>query len=150
MKLKKIAKNVRAVLLCLLVCGCLSCGSDREECAADLLYRQFASREGMLVAQLEGMQLNDSVKVDVVILEADDEAHWQELCREFDIRNQSGVVSWVAEPAAPQKSIRYEGGACCKVIASPARRTICFYQLPDSIHYESLMDYRMALLEAGE
>lgn len=136
-----------AVLAVAMLAGC---GTKAPESAAALLYERYASRSELMVARIDGMQLNDSVKVDVVILEADSDADWQQLCREFDVRSQSGMVTWIGDPTAPQTSIPYEGGACCKVIASPARRTIGLYLLEDEVQYESLMDYRMALMEQGE
>lgn len=134
----------------LVVATLMGCGTRAAESAAELLYERYASRPELMVARIDGMQIGDSVKVDVVILEAESDAEWQQLCREFDIRSRSGMVTWIGDPATPQTSIPYEGGACCKVIASPARRTIGLYLLEDEVQYENLMDYRMALMEQGE
>ena len=114
------------------------------------LYERYAGRDGLTVAQIEGFRLNDSVKVDVVILQADDAQHWQSLCGEFDIRNSSGVATWTGEADNPENRVLWKGQPCCKVIASPARQTICFYRLENTIQYQSLMDYQLDLMMAEQ
>jgi hypothetical protein len=110
------------------------------------LYERYASRDGLTVAQIEGFRLNDTVKVDVVIVVADTDAEWQKLCKEFDIRSDSGVSTWTGNGNHPETRIRWQGGHCCKVIASPAKRTISMYHITNETDYESLMDYQMKLM----
>lgn len=110
------------------------------------LYKRYAARTELTVAKVEGFKLNDTVKVDVLILVADDDAGWQKLCKEFDIRNSSGVATWTGSSDRPEVRVRWQGQACCKVIASPARKTISIYFIDGSDEYESLMDYQMNLM----
>jgi hypothetical protein len=121
-------------------------GPDRPRRDRQALYKRYAARTELAVAQVEGFKLNDSVKVDVLILVADDAAGWQKLCKEFDIRNASGVATWTGKNDHPEVRMRWQGKPCCKVIASPARRTVCMYFIDDSVQYESLMDYQMNLM----
>ena len=57
--------------------------------AAQMLYDLYDSRTDLTVAKVEGFKLNDSVKVDVVIVVADNANAWNQLCKEFDIRSQN-------------------------------------------------------------
>ena len=41
------------------------------------LYKHYASRTDIAVAQVSGFKLNDSVRVDVVLLVADNSAAWK-------------------------------------------------------------------------
>lgn len=110
------------------------------------LYQRYASRTDLTVAQIDGFKLNDSVKVDVIILVADNDKSWQNLRKEFDIRNDQGVATWTGSAEAPEKRVKWNGSACCKVIASPSRKTVCLYLLQNKEQYESLMDYQMNLM----
>ena len=110
------------------------------------LYHRYAERTELTVAQVKGFRLNDSVRMDVVILVADDSTAWEGLCKEFDIRNQRGLATWTGVIDHPERRIRYNGGPCCRVIASPARRTICLCLLKDENDYDSLLDYQMNLM----
>ncbi len=70
------------------------------------LYRQYASRPDLTVAQVTGFQLGDTVRVDVVILVADDSAAWQGLKTEFDIRPSEGVTSWLGDIDNPARRVK--------------------------------------------
>ena len=43
------------------------------------LYKRYASRPDLTVAQVSGFKLNESERVDVVIVVADNEAAWKKL-----------------------------------------------------------------------
>jgi len=45
--------------------------------AQNKLYDRYASRQDLTVARVDGFRLNDSTKVDVVMLVADDATSWQ-------------------------------------------------------------------------
>lgn len=114
--------------------------------AAQMLYDLYDSRTDLTVAKVEGFKLNDSVKVDVVIVVADNANAWKQLCKEFDIRSQKGVTTWTGKLNKPETRIKWDGKSCCKAIASPSKKTVCFYLLNNSLQYESLMDYQMNLM----
>ena len=61
----------RLLFILLLPLAFLSCSREVEEVP---LYRQYAARQDLTVAQVKGFQLCDTVKTDVVILVADDSA----------------------------------------------------------------------------
>jgi len=121
---------VLAILLPLSVCG-------QSE-----LYRRYASRADVTVAQVSGFQLNDSVRVDVVMLTADSKSAWTQLAMEFDIRSDEGVSSWLGSIDRPAKRTRWSGRPLLRVIASPKRRTIAFYRLENETQYDALLEYQ--------
>ena len=111
------------------------------------LYGRYAPREDLTVAQVEGFRLNDTVKVDVLILVADDAAAWDRLREEFGIRTTEGVTSWLGEADNPSRRTRWIGQLCCKVIASHSRRTLCIYRLRSHTEYDALLDYQLEKLK---
>ena len=50
------------------------------------VYAKYAGTEGLNVAFLKDYRLNDTLAVDVTLLEAQDSARWEELCRDFGIK----------------------------------------------------------------
>lgn len=136
-----------ALMLLLLAVGMpTEAYAKRPQKGLSTLYNRYAARTELTVAQVSGFRLNDTVRIDVVILMADDTAAWSRLCREFDIRNTSGLATWTGALDRPERRIRYDGGPCCRVIASPDRRTLCLYLLKGEADYESLLDYQMDLM----
>ena len=107
------------------------------------LYRHYADRADLAVAQVDGFRLNDSVRVDVLILVADNDEAWQRLRQEFDIRTTTGATSWIGLTDNPARRTRWTGTPCSKVIASHARRTICIYRLRNHTEYEALLDFQI-------
>lgn len=122
------------------------CAVDSRNDMQSELYKRYASRDGLTVSQVRGMRINDSVKIDVLILVADDAKVWQDCTVEFDIRNSEGVASWIGAPAHPERRVAWDGNPCCKVIASPAKQTISIYTLQNDVEYQSLLDYQLNLL----
>lgn len=107
------------------------------------LYKQYASRPGLTVAQVDGFKLNDSVGVDVVMLRADSDEAWQQLAKEFDIRGTETVVSWLGNPQKPAQRMKWTGRPVMRVVASHKRHTIAFYRLDNERQYDALVDYQM-------
>ena len=107
------------------------------------LYKQYASRPGLTVAEVEGFKLNDSVGVDVVMLQAESDEAWQQLCREFDLRGTETVVSWLGNPQKPTQRVKWTGRPVMRVVASHKRHTIAFYHLENEQQYDALIDYQM-------
>ena len=111
------------------------------------LYQHYAGRQHLTVAQVSGFRLADSVRVDVVLVVADDETAWQGLMQEYDIRSDEGTTSWLGEVNNPAKRTRWTGRPVCKVVASHNRRTLAFYQLKSTAEYEALLNYQLNALE---
>jgi hypothetical protein len=107
------------------------------------LYKQYASRPGLTVAEVEGFKLNDSVGVDVVMLQAESDEAWQQLCREFDLRGTETVVSWLGNLQKPTQRVKWTGRPVMRVVASHKRHTIAFYRLDNERQYDALVDYQM-------
>lgn len=111
------------------------------------LYQRYASRQDIAVAQVGGFLLCDTVKIDVVILVADDSAAWQELKDEFDIRTSEGVTSWMGNIDDP--TLRVKGGElpAWRAMAVHADRTIAFYRIDTDAQYDALLDYQFTKME---
>lgn len=108
------------------------------------LYAKYAPHEGLTVAQVSGFRLNDTVSVDVVLLQADDEAAWQRLAAELGVRPaDEGSASWLAEPDSPAVRTAWTGEPVLRVVASPARRTVGLYRLESEVQYDALIDYQL-------
>lgn len=110
--------------------------------AQSALYRKYASHPDLTVAQVSGFRLNDTVKVDVVIIVADDNNAWQKLKTIFDIRTHQGVTSWIGEIDSPQKRTRYSGQPVWRAMAVHDQHTIAFYRINNNTQYTALLDFQ--------
>ncbi len=111
------------------------------------LYHQYEARKDLTVAQVTGFQLCDTVKIDVVILVADDSAAWQSLKTEFDIRTSEGVTSWMGDIDHPAQRVKRNVRPAWRAMAVHADRTIAFYRIADSVQYQALLDYQLNQLD---
>ena len=107
------------------------------------LYKRYASREDLTVAQVNGFKLNETVRVNVVLVVADNETAWNRLKEELDIRGEEGANSWLGELKQPVKRVKWNGKTLLRVIASHARRTIGFYRIDNEEQYDALLDYQL-------
>ena len=130
----------RLLFILLLSLAFLSCSHEVEEMP---LYRQFAARQDLTVAQVKGFQLCDTVKTDVVILVADDSTAWAGLKEEFDIRTAEGVTSWMGDIEHPARRVKRNVRPAWRAMAVHADRTIAFYRIADSVQYQALLDYQL-------
>ena len=134
-------KRIITLLLPLLL---LACSREVEETP---LYQQYASRPDLTVAQVSGFQLNDTVKVDVVIIVADDSVAWQGMKEEFDIRTSEGVTSWMGDIDKPAKRVKRSERPAWRAMAVHEDRTIAFYRIDSEEQYEALLDYQLNKLK---
>ena len=107
------------------------------------LYKRYATRQDLTVAQVSGFKLNESERVDVVIVVADDEEAWRKLTEELNIKGENGVVSWLGNTKKPEQRMKWTGGPVLRVVASHARRTVAFYRLNTEAQYDALLDYQL-------
>lgn len=121
-----------------------SCSHKQEEMP---LYSQYSERQDLNVAQVCGFRLNDTVKVDVVLLVADDSAAWQGLKEEFNIRADAGVTSWMGDIEQPQQRVKHSKLPAWRAMAVHDERTVAFYRIEDEGQYEALLDYQMDKLK---
>ena len=135
------------MFMTLVLSGCDT--SDLQPPTSDL-YQHYAARQDLKVAQLDGFKLCDSVRVDVVMLQAEDEQAWQRLTEEFDIRGNEGTVSWLGAPDDPAQRTQWTGSSVMRVIASHNKRTIGFYRLDNEAQYDALVDYQIEKMKKGE
>ena len=126
--------------LALAVCSCT------READEDPLYLKYALRQDITAAQLNGFRLNDSVKVDVVILVADDSASWQRMKEEFDIRTSEGVTSWLGDLVNPKERVKRSEVPLWRAMAVHDDRTIAFYRIETEEQYMALLDYQLEKL----
>lgn len=107
------------------------------------LYKRYASRQDLTVAQVSGFKLSENERVDVVIVVADNEAAWQKLTVELNIKGSDGMVSWLGDVNKPAQRVKWTGAPVLRVVASPARRTIAFYRVNTEAQYDALLDYQL-------
>lgn len=122
------------VLLCV--------GCSREEIETPL-YQQYASRQDLTVAQVTGFHLNDMVKVDVVILVADDTTAWQNLKEEFDIRTAEGVTTWMGDIDHPRQRVMRNIRPAWRAMAVHSDMTIAFYRVDSEEQRQALLEYQL-------
>ena len=127
-------KRLLAILMMLLTTAAM---------AQNDLYKRYASRPDLTVAQVSGFKLNESERVDVVIVVADNEAAWKKLAEELNIKGEDGSLSWLGNVNKPALRVRWTGGAVLRVVASPTRRTIAFYRINTEAQYDALLDYQL-------
>ena len=132
---------MKKLLLILLPLMLLACSHEVEEMP---LYRQYAARQDLTVAQVKGFQLCDTVKTDVVILVADDSTAWAGLKEEFDIRTSEGVTSWMGDIDKPAKRVKRNVRPAWRAMAVHADRTIAFYRIDTEEQREALLDYQLS------
>jgi hypothetical protein len=130
----------RLLFILLLSLAFLSCSREVEEMP---LYRQYAARQDLTVAQVKGFQLCNTVKTDVVILVADDSTAWAGLKEEFDIRTSEGVTSWMGDIEHPAQRVKRDVRPAWRAMAVHTDRTIAFYRIDDSVQYQALLDYQL-------
>lgn len=111
--------------------------------AQSSLYKSYASRQDLTVAQVSGFKLDERERVDVVIVVADNDAAWQQLAKELNIRGEEGTVSWLGDLQKPAQRVKWTKAPVLRVVASPARRTIAFYRLDTEAQYDALLDYQL-------
>ena len=114
------------------------------------LYKRYASRQELTVAQVSGFKLSESQRVDVVLVVADDEAAWQKLAKELNIKGEDGVVSWLGDPKNPAQRVKWTGTTVLRVVASHARRTVAFYRVNTEAQYDALLDYQLNNMTQGK
>ena len=135
--MKRLLHILLPAVCCLLT---FACSREVEETP---LYQKYAVRSDLTVAQVSGFHLNDTVKVDVVILVADDSVAWQELKEEFDIRTSEGVTTWMGNTDHPEQRVKRSERPAWRAMAVHDDKTIAFYRIENDIQYEALLDYQM-------
>ena len=114
------------------------------------LYKRYASRQELNVAQVSGFKLSESQRVDVVLVVADNEAAGQKLTKELNIKGDDGVVSWLGDPKNPAQRVKWTGTTVLRVVASHARRTVAFYRINTEAQYDALLDYQLNNMKQGK
>jgi hypothetical protein len=114
------------------------------------LYKRYASRQELNVAQVSGFKLSESQRVDVVLVVADNEAAWQKLTKELNIKGDDGVVSWLGDPKNPAQRVKWTGTTVLRVVASHARRTVAFYRINTEAQFDALLDYQLNNMKQGK
>lgn len=137
-------KRLLYILLPLLLAAC---SREVEEVP---LYRQYAARQDLTVAQVKGFRINDTVKVDVVILVADDSVAWQQMKEEFDIRTSEGVTSWLGSIDDPARRVKRSEVPLWRAMAVHDEKTVAFYRMKTPEHFDALREYQMDYLNQKE
>jgi hypothetical protein len=112
------------------------------------LYKRYASRQDLTVAQVNGFKLNDSTRVDVVLVVADNDAAWKKLLAELNVKSGEGADSWLGDLKQPSKRIRWNGKPLLRVVVSHSRRTVGYYRLETEEQYDALLDYQLERMKS--
>lgn len=117
-----------------------ACSRDVDETP---LFTKYADRHNLTVAQVSGFRLSDSVKVDVVILVADDTETWNDLKTELNIRGQEGVTSWIGRIDNP--AIRSRSGLwpLWRAMAVHDEKTVAFYRVENQRQLNALREFQI-------
>ena len=134
---------MKRVLLLLLPLVILTGCAHQEKPPESAFYQHYASRQDLKVAQVNGFMLCDTVSVDVVMLQAEDDQAWQRLTKEFNIRCEEGTSSWLGEIDTPAQRTQWRGVPVMRVIASPDRHVVGFYLIETEAQYDALIDYQL-------
>ncbi|MCR5444599.1 MAG: hypothetical protein K6E96_02805 [Bacteroidales bacterium] len=137
----------KALMTMVLVALLAGCTHQTELPPEGALYRHYAARQDLGVAQLNGFKLSDTVRVDIVMLQAENDEAWQQLTEEFGIEGDEGTVSWLGDIDDPVQRTQWTGEPVMRVIASHSQRTIGFYRLDNEAQYDALIDYQLEKIE---
>ncbi|MBQ9865048.1 MAG: hypothetical protein IJM33_06895 [Bacteroidales bacterium] len=135
----------RLLLLVILLPSVLvvGCHHKVEQTQEGALYKRYAARTDMTVAQVCDFKLCDTVFVDVVLLQADDEESWQRMVEEFAIRDTAGVTSWLGDIENPALRVEWNGQPVVRVAASHEKRSVGLYRIDTETQYDALLDYQL-------
>lgn len=142
--------NIFLVLTSCLFLLLTGCSHEAEPEGASAFYEHYAQRQHLKVAEVDGFRLSDSVRIDVVMLQAVSDADWQQLCNEFDIRGDEGSVSWLGDTENPALRTEWNGQPLLRVIASHEKRTVGFYRIENEAQYDALIDYQLERIKNYE
>ena len=138
MNLKRLIINILLPLALL-----ASCSHKTDPQSASAFYQRYAQRPDLKVAEVDGFKLCDSVRVDVVMMQAENDDAWRQLTEEFDIRGNEGTVSWLGDADNPAQRTQWSGSPVMRVIASHDKQTIGFYHIDNEAQYDALIDYQL-------
>lgn len=136
-------KKITLILLLLPVLLVASCGREDEEPPRGGLYKHYASQPELTVAQIDGFKLNDTVSVDVLLIQTESDEEWQRLMEEFHIPEGEGTVSRLGNIDDPTQSTSWSNAPLFRVIVSPSRHTIGLYRIDNETQYDALLDYQL-------
>ncbi len=139
----------RLILLSILLSAILvvGCRSKAEQTQESALYKRYAVRTDMTVAQVCDFKLCDTVSIDVVLLQADDEESWQRMVEEFGIRDTAGITSWLGDVENPAVRVNWDGQPVVRVAASHEKHTVGLYRIDTETQYDALLDYQLNNLQ---
>ena len=89
------------------------------------------------------IRLCDSVTIDVVLLQADNEQAWQRMMEEFGIEDTAGVTSWIGDIEDPSIRVEWEGEPVVRVAVSHEKLSVGIYRLDTEEQYDALLDYQL-------
>ena len=130
-------KHILYIILPLLM---VACSSEPDEGS---LYKRYAAQPELAVAQVCDFVLNDTVRIDVVLLQAMSDEAWADMRAEFGIEDTVGVSSWLANPERPAQRMEWTGEPRVRVIASAGKKAVGLYKLENEHQYDALIDYQL-------
>ncbi len=113
-----------------------------EMVAQSALYKRYASKPELTVAQINGFKLNDSTQIDVVMVKCDNIGSWRKLMATFGIDDSTGATSWLGKIDRPERHTRWNGRPVMRVVVSHEHRTVGFYRIDNSAQYDAIVEYQ--------
>lgn len=116
------------------------------------LYKQYSSVEGVNATYIKDYKVNDSVFVDVTLLEAKDTTMWEDLCEDFNIASITKLPVEFRENLAASNSyslhvIKDSADSDCDVeyrkyviIFSYSQMTMCIFHNVDNNKYAAIIE----------
>ena len=114
------------------------------------LYQRYARQADLTVAQVSGFRLSDTVKVDVLIVVADNDKAWQGLLEELQLETADGVSSWLSDTGSLALRRRWDGSPCCRVVVWHERHTVGVYRINSEADYDAIVDYQLKSMSSSE
>jgi len=137
------ARSLPLVFAVIVLTFSTACSRENVKPEESAFYKHYASQPELTVAQVCGFRLCDTVRVDVVMLQAESDEAWQRLKEEFGLEGTEGVESWLGDCEQPSHHVKWNGEPVLRAIASHSRHTMAFYSIDTEAQYDALLDYQL-------
>ena len=114
------------------------------------IYQKYADREDIDVTFVKDYKVNDTVFVDVTMVEAKDSAAWALLCVDFDVliipeeyrelftNNNAFNIKRIPD----NNSKGHDNDSTCIMVASYKKQELCFFHTGDRNNLRAIMDMK--------
>ena len=116
------------------------------------IYKRYENREGLDVSYVERYKVNDTVFVDVTLIEVKDTSVWNSVCEDFHISSLSKIPEEIRELYFSDHTFAYkidkdsaftkESGPYIKrlIVYSRKNMTVCVFHSLNDKQYDAILD----------